>query len=84
MNKQRVICRLKVQKNTFDVKTTGDWSTDNMLGSETADLIIQEMTRTGNPTLLGQAVRGLTRSGEYNGIHAGFFNRFSERVIVGY
>ncbi len=63
---------------------TPDWNELVSLGRQKADELIADMRFQGNPLLLGNAVRKIVETGDYDGQAVGFCQRIAEELISGW
>jgi hypothetical protein len=64
-------------------ENTSDWSAQNKLGREKADVLIETMQKTRSPSRLGHYVKEMIKAGVFGPTEVGFFHRISEYLIAG-
>lgn len=61
---------------------TSSYGALNKIGREKADDLIVRMRATGNPTLLGFAVRDMVEAGVYGPEGVGFCQRIADQILT--
>lgn len=68
--------------NMTERPTTVTYGEANAAGREAADQLIVRMKMTGNPTLLGAAMKDLIGRGTYGPEEIGFSQRLADQIIA--
>ncbi len=66
-----------------DTEAPSNYALENREGRDCADEVIVSMMATGNPTLLGKAVREMTDAERPIGYSVGFYHRLADQIIGG-
>ncbi len=67
--------------NLWSAKESGAHHLDNKVGRGHADQLVDLMSRTQNPTLLGNVVKDMIAGGRYGAVEIGFMTRLASRAL---
>lgn len=61
----------------WDVAPTSDYEADNRRGADYAETLVAFMREAEMPSLLGQVIKAMGKSGQWSGVEVGFTHRLA-------